>query len=236
MQPYDQSPSDQRFLNSVVSFPKRGLGGDPKYRGNWGGSFVESMIATHYPGHGIVVDPMQGGCTTSDVCRRLGIPYLGSDLRSGFDATTDDLLERVLARTSEPVTLITWHPPYAGAVTYSNDLQDLSAHGTDIDAFGVMVHACMRNFTKAIAPNGRICVLIGNWRKSGRFYRLSTIVERAADLAGLTLVDETIKIQHNCSSQRKPYARLAFPRIIHETLLAFENRERVRRAASRRSR
>jgi len=210
-----------RFATSVVSFPERGVGGNPRYRGNWGPSFVEQMLATYYPGSGLVVDPMQGSGTTGDVCKRLGFPYAGSDLRTGFDAATDDLLGRLRLRRDDPVSLIAWHPPYAGMIEYSKDPRDLSAHGTDIAKFADMVGACMRNFAGALADDGLVCVLTANWRKAGTYYRLSTVVEVAAEAAGLILVDEVIKQQHSCSSDGKVYASLAMPRIMHETLLVF---------------
>jgi len=216
--------SAQPFVSSVVSFPARGVGGDPSYRGNWSPNFVEAMLATYHKfGTGAVVDPMEGGGTTRAVCKKLGIQYYGADLKTGFDACNHSLKERVDARAGRDVRIgtIAWHPPYAGQIIYNaNDPRDLSAHGTDMRAFRIMAGACAANFAAALAPGGTLCVLIGTWRKNGVVYRLSTIIEEAASEAGLVCIDEVIKMQHNVRSSSKSYGGNFVP-LAHETLLVF---------------
>lgn len=75
----------------------------------------------------------------------------------------------------------------------------------------------LMNIHDACAPNGHYGVLMGNLRREGRYYNLSSLVER---IAPGRLVDEIIKLQHQCSSDRKHYAN-SFVRIGHEKLLVF---------------
>lgn len=76
----------------------------------------------------------------------------------------------------------------------------------------------MMNIHDATEQGGHYGILMGNMRKDGRYYNLSSMVERMA--AG-RLVDEIIKIQHNCVSDSRQYGG-KLVRIAHEKLLVFK--------------
>lgn len=75
----------------------------------------------------------------------------------------------------------------------------------------------MLNIHDACEARGHYGILMGNMRRSGDYYNLSSLVERVAPGK---LVDEIIKIQHNCQSDNRSYAP-GLIRIGHEKLLVF---------------
>jgi hypothetical protein len=163
---------------------------------------------------------MKGGNTSGDAAKALGVPYQGFDLRDGFDAVRNDLL----AQLNAPAGSIFLHPPYAGMIRYSTNMWgdkphagDLSQTGENIDAFAEMLQAVMQNAYRALAPGGHYGVLLGNWRPGGRYHHLSHLV---LSLAPGTLVDEIVKVQHNCTSWNRNFKE-RYVRQEHETLLVF---------------
>lgn len=58
---------------------------------------------------------------------------------------------------------------------------------------------------------------MGNLRRQGEYFNLSSLVERVAPGK---LIDELIKAQHNCVSDRRTYGGNVV-RIAHEKLLVF---------------
>jgi hypothetical protein len=209
------------FSGSVVSYPGRGPYGSSSYRGNTTGYIVADFLATYHRDRtATFCDPMQGGGTSGDVARAMGIPYLGLDLREGFDAARHDLLTKATA----PIGSAFLHFAYMGMIGYSSRVwgdaahpADISAVGEDVQAFLEMSQAVMQNVYRALRPGGYYAVLVGNWRKNGTYHHLPS---RLLTLAPGTLTDEIIKVQHNCVSDRKAYSG-EFVRIEHETMLVF---------------
>src|SRR5436309_2590034 len=68
-------------LTSVVSYPSRGPWGDNRYPGNCSGYLLIDLCATYRPRR--VLDPMEGGGTSRDVCADMDILYAGFDLCDG---------------------------------------------------------------------------------------------------------------------------------------------------------
>lgn len=62
---------------------------------------------------------------------------------------------------------------------------------------------------------------MGNLRRAGEYYNLSSLVER---IAPGKLIDEIIKVQHNCVSDSRSY-RGNLVRISHEKLLVFRRQQ-----------
>jgi len=63
--------------------------------------------------------------------------------------------------------------------------------------------------------------LMGNMRRKGEYYNLSSLVERVAPGK---LIDEIIKVQHNCVSDTRSY-KGGFVRIGHEKLAIFQKKQ-----------
>lgn len=223
---------NSRFVSSVVEYPQRGVGGSNAWRGNSGPGIVQQFILTyHVDERGILdtknllVDVMKGSDTTGDVARTLHVPYRGFDLHEGFDAARQDLLA---ALDGKPARTVFAHPPYLGMVTYSGNQwgntphpADLSHFGTNDKEFAEMLQAVILNMARATMPGGHYALLVGNWRKNGKFYHMgSTVINLAPD----DLTMEIIKKQHNVMSNGKQYSGTFVP-TMHETLLVFRRAE-----------
>jgi hypothetical protein len=197
-------------LTSVVSYPNRGPWGDNRYPGNCSGYLLIDLCATYQPR--AVLDPMEGGGTSRDVCADMGIAYQGFDLHSGVDSLRDDI--------GQGYDLIFWHPPYHDMKLYSDDPRDLSRAGS-LAAFGALLRAAYWRFFELLAPGGRLAILIGDLRRRGSYEPLTADVAR---LDRNHLEGIIIKVQHNVSSSRTRYGG-AFVPILHETLTIFRRPE-----------
>lgn len=206
------------FTSSIASYPNRGKWGKSQYRGNCCGhiikDFAESFMTRK---DGLFIDPSVGGGTSSDVARDLGLRFFGTDLHQGFNLLTDDLLTHI----GEEAHLAWWHPPYWNMIQYSGnmwgspDKWDMSR--MELNEFVEALELAVMNIHDSVEKGGHYGILMGNLRRQGRYYNLSSMVER---IAPGRLVDEIIKTQHNCVSDSRQYnGRLI--RIAHEKLLVF---------------
>lgn len=206
------------FNSSVCSYPERGPYGKSSYRGNCTGHIVKDFVRS-FLGRpdGLVADPSIGGGTSEDVARELGVRFKGTDLHQGFNLLHDDFQEFL----GEQANLIWWHPPYANMIQYSGNVWgevnkwDLS--NMDLTEFVEALELAIMNIHDACEKGGHYGILMGNLRREGRYYNLSSLVERVAPGR---LVDEIIKTQHNCVSDRRQYKGQVI-RIAHEKLLVF---------------
>jgi hypothetical protein len=193
-------------LTSVVSYPNRGPWGDNRYPGNCSGYLLIDLCATYRPA--AVLDPMEGGATSREVCADMDIPYAGFDLHAGVDSLHDDV--------GSGYDLIFWHPPYHDMKIYSEDLRDMSRAGS-LAAFLALLRNGYRRFFDLLAPGGRLAILIGDLRRRGRYEPLTVEVAR---LDRNNLEGIIVKTQHNVSSNKIQYGGAFIP-ILHETLTIF---------------
>jgi len=201
--------------NSIVSYPKRGPYGKAGYRGNTTGYLIQDFLTFVHPDKNILFcDPCEGGGTSGDVAKAMGIRYLGLDLKTGFDILEQDLG----ARAGEPIGSVFFHPPYWGMVKYSDHEEDLS-NAANLKEFLEKVQLAAMNIYDALAPQGHYGVLIGNWRRREYYYALASLLET---LMPGRLREEIIKIQHGTTSARKRYPTQNFIPIMHEKLLIYQ--------------
>jgi len=193
-------------LTSVVSYPNRGPWGDNRYPGNCSGYLLIDLCATYRPA--AVLDPMEGGATSREVCADMEIAYAGFDLRNGVDSLRDDV--------GSGYDLIFWHPPYHDMKLYSEDLRDMSRAGS-LAAFLALLRNGYRRFFDLLTPGGRLAILIGDLRRRGRYEPLTVEVAR---LDRNHLEGIIVKVQHNVSSNKVQYSGSFVP-ILHETLTIF---------------
>lgn len=193
-------------LTSVVSYPQRGPWGNNRYPGNCSGYLLIDLCATYRPTS--VLDPMEGGGTSREVCADMGITYTGFDLHSGTDSLRDPL--------GTGYDLIFWHPPYHDMKVYSNDPRDLSRAGSLV-AFMALLRASYWRFFELLVPGGRLALLMGDLRRNGRYEPLTLDVAR---LDRQHIESIIIKTQHNVSSNRTQYGGTFVP-ILHETVTIF---------------
>lgn len=204
-------------LCSVVSYPDRGPWGNPKYRGNCSGWLVKDLILRFKCSS--VFDPAEGGGTTRDVVSginqflRKEIYYEGRDLKDGWDVLSGQLPERSF-------DLIWYHPPYWDIIRYSEDERDLSNCKT-LEDFEDKLNKSAERLFRALRPSGVLAILIGDKRRNGRYYSLLRTLLMNPNIGQLKAI--IIKVQSNCTSDRKSYVNNTFliP-IKHEYCLVFQ--------------
>src|SRR5690606_7320833 len=123
----------------------------------------------------------------------------------GFNLLRDDFGSFL----GEQAHLIWWHPPYWNMIEYSGNQWGEKGSANkwdmsrmDLPEFVEALELAVMNIHDACETQGRYGILMGNLRSKGDYYNLSSLVER---IAPGKLVDEIIKIQHNCVSDSRSY-------------------------------
>ena len=159
---------------------------------------------------------MLGSGTTKDVVEGLNcykknnISFWGSDLKAGFDLTKQPLPGKF--------EFIWIHPPYWNIIRYSNNPNDLSNY-EDYGQFRKFLMVCLQHCYEALETGGRLAVLIGDVRRKGKY---TPIVKDVLNFPYGELRSIIIKVQHNCTSDRKKYGKLEDVPIKHEYCLVFK--------------
>lgn len=90
------------FKGSICEYKNRGTFGNNQYRGNTAGGIIRDFLEfAHKDRTGLFADPMQGGGTSADVAKDMGLRYKGLDLKTGFNILRDDL-GAALGKTLSP--------------------------------------------------------------------------------------------------------------------------------------
>jgi len=205
-----------KFSSSVLSFPDRGHWGQSKYRGNCSGHVIKGFWETYHKRKGgLACDPSIGGGTSVDVAREMGLRFIGTDLHQGFNLLLDDFKSHL----GEEAHTCFWHPAYADMIQYSGNMWgepnkwDMSRMA--MGEFTEALELAIMNIHDAVEKGGHYGILMGNLRRNGEYYNLSSLVERVSPGK---LVDEIIKVQHACLSDSRQYAG-NIVRIAHEKLI-----------------
>jgi hypothetical protein len=105
-------------------------------------------------------------------------------------------------------------------VRYSErDPRDLSGE-PEWPEFCMRLSGCLLRCVGSLAPGGHLAVLVGDIRKTGRYYSMPAEILRHRGAFG-ELCSVIVKVQHHCTSDRKTYAPFADPPIRHEYCLVF---------------
>ena len=210
-------------MKSIISYKNRGPWGDSKWRGNMSGHVMVDLIKHFNPR--LVVDVCEGSGTSGDVCRELGVDYVGLDLRHGNDFTSDS----VLAALPRPGDLVFSHPPYHSMIQYSGNMygapiQADTSRCVSVDEFLAKSEVMLLNQREATRNGGIYASLIGDMRKNGSFrsFQSDYIQMMPKD----ELISVTIKAQHNCVSDTRQYSG-GFVPIVHEYLLLWKKSART---------
>jgi hypothetical protein len=212
---YDVYAEDEN-MTSVVSYPSRcPLFGDGRYRGNCDGRLLKDLLLRYRVQR--IGDPMQGSGTSRDVVaglnkyKKTGISYWGGDLREGFDLTKQDLPGKF--------DFVWIHPPYWNIIRYSysnpNDLSNCESY----EQFRRLLMVCLKRCYEALEVGGRLAILIGDVRRGGRY---TPIVKDVLNLPFGEIRSVIIKVQHNCTSDRKRYGKMEDVPIKHEYCVIFK--------------
>lgn len=201
-------------LTSLYHHHLAGEYGDRRYPGNCGGNLIKDLLTYFKPS--LVMDPMSGSGTCRDVCEELGVPCLSGDIHEGFDACDP---KEFAAR--DTFDFIWAHPAYWRMKLYADDPRDLSRSPT-LDHFLRRYGQFIRNAAKALKPNGKLAILMGDYndREEG-FIPLTWHTKRLAFEAGLVQpCTDIIRFSHGASSSKKVY-RSSFIPGLHDTCMIF---------------
>jgi len=201
-------------LTSLYHFAEAGNYGNRGWPGNCGGNLIKDLLRYFRPG--LVLDPMSGSGTASDVCRELGIPCMAWDIHQGVDACD-------LAGFGHEVFDFIWaHPAYWRMKLYSEDPRDLSRSPT-LDHFLRRYGQFIRNGMKALKPGGKFVILMGDYSdKDAGYVPLVFHTKRLAFEAGLKQhCTDIIRFSHGNSSSKKVY-RSSFIPGLHDVCAVFE--------------
>jgi hypothetical protein len=212
-------------MKSVMSFPERGNYGDNSWRGNTSGYVIKELIQHFNPK--LFVDACEGSGTSRDVCKEMGIEYVGLDLYKGQDFTKD----AILTQLPRPACLCFTHPPYNDMIAYSGSVYGKemligdTSHCRNAEEFISKSQVMLMNQREATKEGGIYCTLIGDQRGgslgSGNFrsYQSDFIQMMPKD----ELLSVAIKLQHNCLSDNRVYNGNFIP-IMHEYLLIWKKK------------
>ncbi len=205
-------------LTSLWHDPDPGPWGDRSYPGNCSGSLIHAMLRYYAPDR--VYDPMTGSGTCRDVCRDLAIECRSADIHGGADAC-DPPSER------EAFDFVWLHPPYWRQKLYAADPRDLSREST-LDGFLNRYGQLLRSCTEAVAPGGRVAVLMGDYQdREAGFVPLVYHTKRLAFEAGLRqCTTDIVRFGQRASSGRKTYRSRFIPGL-HDICAIFQSRSRV---------
>ena len=198
-------------MNSIVSYPDRGIGGSNKYRGNCSPRLIEDLIKQYKLKE--ISDYMCGSNTTKDVGERFNIKTNTYDLNIGFDLINDEIKE-----TGQ--NFIFWHPPYWDIIKYSGNMYGNTALENDIsqikdyEEFMRIANELLFKQFATLKTGGRMAILMADVKKKGKLYSMLLDFIKPD-----TVENIVIKAQHNCWSDRVDYGNKNFIPIVHEYLL-----------------
>ena len=212
-------------MNSVMSFPERGNYGNSNWRGNTSGYVIKELIQHFNPK--LFVDACEGSGTSRDVCKEMGIEYVGLDLYKGQDFTKDSILTQL----PRPADICFTHPPYHDMIAYSGSvygkeiLTGDTSHCRNVEEFISKSQVMLMNQREATKEGGIYCTLIGDQR--GGSLGKGNFRSYQADFISMMpkeeLLSVAIKLQHNCMSDTRVYSGSFIP-IMHEYLLIWKKR------------
>ncbi len=243
-------PGDFREETTTVwSFKKRGdwVTHDGRYRGNWSPYIPRNVILKYSQPGDLVLDYFVGGGTTTVEAKLLGRRCIGIDINPfAIQLTRENLRFEVpaplrkapiyepevyvgdardLSRIpSGTVDLICAHPPYAGIVRYSTQVEgDLSALPVPrfLEEMGKVAQESMR----VLKPGAKCVLLLGDARQSRYVIPIGFQTIRVFLNAGFVLKELVIKRQHNCKTTgfwRSRSLAYNFLLLAHEYLPVFE--------------
>jgi len=202
-------------LTSLYHNAVAGDYGNRSYPGNCGGNLIKDLLLYFRPQ--TVADPMTGSGTCQDVCNELDIPCTSGDIHQGFDACDQQGF-----RSTDRFDFIWAHPPYFRQKLYAADPRDLS-RARSFDEFLVRYGQFIRNCAQALAPQGKLAVLVGDYtdREAG-FLPLVYHTKRLAFDAGLRQhCTDIVRFSHGASSSKKVYRSVFIPGL-HDICCIFE--------------
>lgn len=211
--------------STVLSFPDRGEWGQKSYRGNCSG-YIQAFLAWKYQVKKMA-ELFAGSGTGYDVCKDMGIDYVGADLnpnpvRPGIlnvNALTDEVPDEFLG-----ADLTFMHPPYGKEINipyagsmYPDPTKELSKSDLGQMPWPQFINALnsiIMKYYAAMESGSRMAILMGDVRRQGRCYSMLKDIVQPGQLDQII-----IKMQHNCVSDGRTYAHKNFVPIVHEYIM-----------------
>lgn len=202
-------------LTSLYHFHRAGEYGDRSYPGNCGGNLIKDLLLYFRP-H-LLLDPMAGSGTCSDVCQELGIPCMAWDIHRGIDACDPQGFSN-----AEAFDFIWAHPPYWRQKLYAADPKDLSRAPT-LEIFLRRYGQFIRNCASVLKPGGKLAILMGDYQdREAGYIPLTFHTKRLAFASGLRqCCTDIIRFSHGANSSKKVY-RSSFIPGLHDVCTIFE--------------
>jgi hypothetical protein len=197
-------------MNTVLSYPNRGTGGNARWRGNHSPRLSEDLFLWLKPKQ--IADPMCGSGTTGDVATRMGISCWQGDLHSGFNVLRDEF--------PGLADLIFFHDPYHDIIQYSGNVWGKHPHPDDLSrcpdyaTFIRKMDVAHYNGYQALRPGGHLVILVGDVKRKGMLYPLQRDYRWYGEPRQML-----IKLQHNVWSNGQQYTNFRDPHILHEYVI-----------------
>lgn len=197
-------------MNTVLSYPNRGTGGNARWRGNHSPRLSEDLFLWLKPKQ--IVDPMCGSGTTGDVAARMGIFCWQGDLHSGFNVLRDEF--------PGLADLVFFHDPYHDIIQYSGNVWGKHPHPDDLSrcpdyaTFIRKMDVAHYNGYQALRPGGHLVILVGDVKRQGVLYPLQRDYRWYGEPRQML-----IKLQHNVWSNGQQYTNFRDPHILHEYVI-----------------
>ena len=235
---------------TVWSFRQRGNWAthDGRYRGNWSPYIPRNVILKYSKPGDVILDYFIGSGTTAVETKLMGRRCIGRDINPAaiglalenlkfsppkalyevYTINEPEVSEgdaRDLSDiSSNSIDLICAHPPYAGIINYSSNVEgDLSK--LTIDKFLKEMEKVASESFRVLKPSGKCAILIGDTRKHKHIVPMGFRTIRVFLDAGFVLKELVIKRQHNCKTTGFWYDRSIkynFLLLAHEYLPIFE--------------
>ena len=212
---------------TVLSFPDRGPWGNNQYRGNCSG-YIHAFLIDQY-NVDFMAEMYAGGGTGYDVCKDMGVRYVGCDLNPHpvrpnifvCNALTDEIPEEF-----SEADFIFQHMPYpeigikyAGS-EYADPEEKLKTQDIGQMDFkrGMMANnKVTMKLYNVMAPGAKMGILCGNVRKKGKYHDMMLSLALPGEV-----IQNIVKMQYNCVSNGRTYARKNFVPIVHENLVILQ--------------
>jgi len=243
---------------TVWSFKQRGSWAthSGRYRGNWSPYIPRNVILKYSQPGDVVLDFFVGGGTTAVEAKLLGRRCIASDINPACIGLTLESLDfepptslfkefsvyepqvfvadaRNLSHVPDnSIDLICAHPPYAGIINYSSDIEgDLSRLRPD-DFLREMKKVAEESY-RVLKPEGKCAILIGDTRKQKHVVPIGFQTIDVFLRSRFRLRELIIKRQHNCKTTGFWYTKSIennFLLLAHEYLPIFEKPKSPERA------
>lgn len=213
--------------STILNFPDRGPWGNNRYRGNCSGWIIAYLIWRY--GVKSLAELFAGGGTGSDVCKDMGISYIGADLNPipvRKNILTVNAVEDEVPDEFRDKDMIFMHPPYGAEINipYAGSMYEDPTGELAKSDLGQMpwndfmksLNAIIMKYYAAMAPGSKMAVLMGDVRRNGEYHSMFNDIVMPG-----TVLQTYVKIQNNCVSNGRTYGKRFTP-IEHEMMYVIE--------------